>query len=566
MTLRVGTRASALARIQADAVIARLRAGGVDAEAVPLSTKGDRSLGGDLSTHVGQFVTGLDARLLTGEVDLTVHSSKDVPTDLTESILQLGHLERAPAHDVLLFPSEGPDVATLQDVLLEPTSTLDAAEAFALLPQHAHLGTVSVRRQSLALHVRPDLLPVAVRGAVETRLNRLTEGRADALILAEAGLRRLFEQGGLNRTHLALKAVRLDLKTWPCAPGQGAVAVHAARDSMHDLEALRVLIDHPTTTAAVREERRMLAELGGGCLAPVGAHVEGAQAHVLVAAPDWRADVARRLAPSVHRWSGQAGAFIPPQWPTKAKVAPSGSRRLITTASSSRLTDEAALENVTVVQQHVLEFEVLPEAWPRDVVPKGTPRASWPWLLLSSPSAVRMVVHALEFCPDLARLPWAALGRGTALAALERGHTVAYCAEAEDGATFASALLDALHPDVPFLLPRSEQARPALLEGLQAGGRNVRAWTGYRTTSASHAPIPVTSDDVLLVTSPSAIEAWSGMGHEVPADVLCMGEASERALQNHPAFQQAAVHRLHGPSAEALRSWWKEHKEGPTWT
>ncbi|DAC07830.1 MAG TPA: hypothetical protein D7I09_09485, partial [Candidatus Poseidoniales archaeon] len=130
---------------------------------------------------------------------------------------------------------------------------------------------------------------------------------------AEAGLRRLFEQGALNGTHLSLKAVRLDLKTWPCAPGQGAVAVHAARDSMHDLEALRGLIDHPTTTAAVREERRMLAQLGGGCLAPVGAHVEGAHAHVLVAAPDWRADVARRLAPSGPGWGRQAGAVFPPR-------------------------------------------------------------------------------------------------------------------------------------------------------------------------------------------------------------------------------------------------------------
>ena len=82
MTLRVGTRASPLARIQANAVIERLRAGGIDAEAVPLSTRGDRSLGGDLSTHVGQFVTGLDARLLNGDVDLTVHSSKDVPVDV----------------------------------------------------------------------------------------------------------------------------------------------------------------------------------------------------------------------------------------------------------------------------------------------------------------------------------------------------------------------------------------------------------------------------------------------------------------------------------------------------
>ena len=104
MTLRVGTRASPLARIQANAVIERLRAGGINAEAVPLSTRGDRSLGGDLSTHVGQFVTGLDARLLNGDVDLTVHSSKDVPIDLNESVLQLALLERAPPHDLLLFP------------------------------------------------------------------------------------------------------------------------------------------------------------------------------------------------------------------------------------------------------------------------------------------------------------------------------------------------------------------------------------------------------------------------------------------------------------------------------
>ncbi|MEG3603028.1 MAG: hydroxymethylbilane synthase, partial [Candidatus Thermoplasmatota archaeon] len=231
MTLRVGTRASPLARIQANAVIERLRAGGIDAEAVPLSTRGDRSLGGDLSTHVGQFVTGLDARLLNGDVDLTVHSSKDVPIDLNESVLQLALLERAPPHDLLLFPPHHSRLPTLEETLDDATSAVDATEALAYLPDGAHLGTVSVRRQASLLHQRPDLLPIAIRGAVDTRLQRLLEGRADALLLAEAGLRRLADNGALNPDYRQLRALRLNLESWPCAPGQGAIAVHAARDS-----------------------------------------------------------------------------------------------------------------------------------------------------------------------------------------------------------------------------------------------------------------------------------------------------------------------------------------------
>lgn len=566
MTLLVGTRASPLARIQADAVIDRLKAGGMEARAVPLQTRGDQSLGGDLSTHVGQFVTGLDARLLSGEVDLTVHSSKDVPTDLAESILQLGHLERAPPHDLLLFATEREGVPTLDALLNDKTAVTSPIEALAHLPPNAHLGTVSVRRQAMALHLRPDLLPIAVRGAVETRLNRLLEGRADAVLLAEAGLRRLAERGALEAPHLSLNALRLDLASWPCAPGQGAIAVHAARDSMHDLEALRGVLDHRPTSQAVRDERRVLAELGGGCLAPVAAHVLDDSAYVAVAEPSWRVHVARRRAPAVHRWTGAAESFQPPSWTDIAPPEPALGRRLITTASSSRLTDEAALANVNVVHQRVLAFEVLRDHWPTNVVPEGTPRRSWPWLLLSSPSAARMIIEELDVCPDLARLPWAALGRGTALAALERGHTVAFCAEAEDGAGFAAALLEALDPEIPLLLPRSDQARPALLEGLEAAGRTVHAWTAYRTTPAPVDPIEVAENDVLLVTSPSAIRAWHSSGHAVPGHVLCMGEASERALLDHPEFQDTTVHRLHGPSAEALRTWWKTHTEGQEWT
>ncbi len=562
MTLRVGTRASPLARIQANAVIERLRAGGIDAEAVPLSTRGDRSLGGDLSTHVGQFVTGLDARLLNGDVDLTVHSSKDVPIDLNESVLQLALLERAPPHDLLLFPSHHSRLPTLEETLDDPTTAVDATEALAHLPDGAHLGTVSVRRQASLLHQRPDLLPIAIRGAVDTRLQRLLEGRADALLLAEAGLRRLADNGALNPDYRQLRALRLNLESWPCAPGQGAIAVHAARDSLLDLESLRVLLDHAHTSAAVREERRILAQLGGGCLSPVAAYVNQGTANVAVAAPGWRSSAARRRPPEVQRWEGPAQAFSPPSWSEESPEGETGALRLITTASSSRLTDEAALSNVTVVNQQVLKFEHLTEGWPKDIIPEGAPRRTWPWLLLSSPSAARMIIEGLHLCPDLARLPWAALGRGTALAALERGHTVAFCAEAEDGASFAAALIDALDPEVALLLPRSDQARPALLERLEAAGRQVQAWTAYRTMQADIEPIEVQASDVLLVTSPSAIRAWRGTGHSVPDNVLCMGEASERALREEDEFQTTSVHRLHGPSAEALRTWWTAHQGG----
>lgn len=566
MTLRVGTRASPLARIQADVVIQRLRAGGIKAEAVPMSTRGDRSLGGDLSTHVGQFVTGLDAHLFNDNVDLTVHSSKDVPIDLNESVIQVALLERAPAFDLLLFPAKHEHLPSLEETLRDAETKVDAGDAFSHLAEGAHVGTVSVRRQASLLHHRPDVLPIAIRGAIDTRMRRLSEGRADALLLAEAGLRRLLDHDALDAEHRQLRALRLNLESWPCAPGQGAIAVHAARDSLLDLEALRGLLDDATTSSAVREERRILAELGGGCLSPVAAFVDQGNANVAVASPDWRTSAARRRSPDLRRWEGPVQGFVPPSWSQPNTADDEGALRLITTASSSRLTDEAALSNVTVVHQQVLRFEHMTEGWPKDIIPEGAPRRTWPWLLLSSPSAARMVIEGLHLCPDLARLPWAALGRGTALAALERGHTVAFCAEAEDGASFAVALIDAFGADVPFLLPRSDQARPALLEGLEAAGRQVHAWTAYRTTQADVEPIEVQASDVLLVTSPSAIRAWRGTGHAVPGHVLCMGEASERALREEAGFQSTRVHRLHGPSAEALRTWWRTHMEDEAWT
>ena len=289
---------------------------------------------------MGQFVTGLDARLLNGEVDLTVHSSKDVPTDLAVSILQLGHLERAPPHDLLLFATSHDGVPTLDDLLSDPRAVASPAEALAHLPPNAHLGTVSVRRQAMALHLRPDLLPIAVRGAVETRLNRLLEGRADALLLA-AGLRRLAEHGGLEASH---KCLPFDWTSHHglVLPAKGhcshAARLHARFGSPSGiLVAARLPGRARRTTRVGRTRRRMLAPVAAHVMDD---HVRGDGCAVVEEA------VARRR-PTGSPLDGRSESFQPPL--DRNRSAGTGPRPTPHHHGVLKpLTDEAALANVNV--------------------------------------------------------------------------------------------------------------------------------------------------------------------------------------------------------------------------
>ena len=241
--LRVGTRASKLARWQADWVAAQLRDRGVAVEIVELTTRGDA----DVSTPIadigapGVFTKAIQTVLLAGKVDLAVHSLKDLPTDVVEGLMLAAVPVRESAADVLVAK---------------------AAATIADLPLGARVGTGSLRRQAQLRHLRPDLQVMAVRGNVDTRLRKLDEGECDALILAEAGLKRL----GLASRIVEILPARVMMS----AVGQGALGIECRVDDARTQAEIR-LLDDWASRVAVMAERALLAHLKGGCLAPIGA-------------------------------------------------------------------------------------------------------------------------------------------------------------------------------------------------------------------------------------------------------------------------------------------------------
>lgn len=243
--IRVGTRGSALARAQTALVAAALvdAQPEVEVEVVTISTSGDRSQstnqpGPDWGT--GVFVKELEAALLREDIDLAVHSLKDVPPQIAAGLTLAAVPVRDDPRDVLVSG----DGRGLEDVAAG-----------------ARVGTSSARRSAFLRAARPDLHFESIRGNVETRLRKLGDGQYDALVLALAGLIRL---------ELDAAYVVLEPELLPPAPGQGALAVQARAGDRSILELVEPLHD-PATAACIRAERRLMVGLDGGCRLPVGA-------------------------------------------------------------------------------------------------------------------------------------------------------------------------------------------------------------------------------------------------------------------------------------------------------
>lgn len=249
--LRLGTRGSQLARWQAEWVASRLTELGRAVELVEVHTRGDRQQAGPISAIVdgagaasggqGVFTKELQRALLDGEVDLAVHSLKDLPTTPVEGLVVAAVPERAAVADVLVSP---------------------IADKIDALPHGARVGTGSFRRRAQLLSRRPDLVIGDLRGNLDTRLAKLDRGEHDAILLAEAGLTRL---GWTERL-----AGRIPPEELLPAPGQGALGIECRTDDAATRAALAPL-DHPPSHAAVAAERAALARLEGGCLAALGA-------------------------------------------------------------------------------------------------------------------------------------------------------------------------------------------------------------------------------------------------------------------------------------------------------
>ena len=228
--IRLGTRGSALALAQARFVAERLPG---EARLVPITTSGDRGSRADKS----RFVKEIEEALLAGEVDLAVHSAKDVPGELPEGLSIVGVPARA-----------------------DPLDALCGATSLDALAEGAVVGTASVRRRAQLLALRPDLEVRELRGNVDTRLRRLAEGDFDAIVLARAGLVRLDRAGEGNA-----------LAELVPAPGQGCLVLEARADDAVTAEAAAMLTDGDALTA-LTAERAVVTALEATCHTPIGVH------------------------------------------------------------------------------------------------------------------------------------------------------------------------------------------------------------------------------------------------------------------------------------------------------
>lgn len=242
----IGTRGSPLALAQArmtQAALAQSFGCALDAIAIEIiSTMGDRTQDRPLSEIGGKglFTKEIDIAQLEGKVDVAVHSSKDLPTELPEGLVIAGFLPREDIRDALIAPRH---------------KTLDA------LPKGARVGTVSLRRQALLKHLRPDLVVEPLRGNVETRLNKARSGEFDAVLLAVAGLKRLGLAGEITEA--------LDDARFLPAVGQGAICLVARAEDTRTLDAI-ARFAHAPTQVELKAERAFLKVLDGSCRTPIG--------------------------------------------------------------------------------------------------------------------------------------------------------------------------------------------------------------------------------------------------------------------------------------------------------
>lgn len=265
-TIRIGTRGSKLALIQAETVKSQLLQvhPGLSVEIEVISTRGDRSQRENIPLSEiggkGLFTLEIEEKLNSGEIDMAVHSAKDMPTRLPEGLGLVCYLEREDVSDAFIS---------------------EKAETFDDLSNGAVIGSASLRRRALMWRKRPDLEMIMFRGNVDTRLQKIKDGVAEATLLASAGLKRLGLENAITS--------RLSLQDFPPAPGQGAITIEALTDRAEILELLDPL-NHRQTEIALNAERSFLEVLDGSCRTPIGAHAtidgENLRLHGIILKPD----------------------------------------------------------------------------------------------------------------------------------------------------------------------------------------------------------------------------------------------------------------------------------------
>ena len=524
-TLRIGTRGSQLALVQANWVAARLAEHDVPTELVIIRTEGDdRPV--DTAWGEGAFVGRIVAALLDGSVDVAVHSAKDVPTDEEPGLTIAAYPPREDPRDALVCRARGTTLATL--------------------PEGARVGTDSPRRAAFLRALRPDLELHPLHGNVDTRLAKLDRGDSDALVLAVAGLVRL------GRADRIDEILPIDLVA--CAPGQGSLAVQVRAGDAEAVTAV-ALLDDPATRAAVEAERALLSATGGGCRSPVGAlgRVEGNGIDLLAAAErTWRPAPAARLAGTVTpvvrlRASAPAVDNLALARALAARIVALRERPRVLTLRP----DEQAgpllrsLADAGIDATSVPAIEIAP-APPGGALETAIATAeAGQRIVVTSPNGARAVLDALaRLSIPAGRFSWAAVGEATrqVLARSDAGDP--FVPSRADGRTLASEL--PMQPGQTILVARGDLADPSLPDALRARGATVTEAIAYRTMEAParsrarlHAALAEGPVDAVVVTSGSTARGLLALATDDDTrvtlrstPVIAIGEPSASAARD----------------------------------
>ncbi len=486
-TLRIGTRGSELALVQARWVAARLAEHGVVTELQIIRTEGDERPV-DTAWGEGAFVARIVAALVEDRVDLAVHSAKDVPTTEPDLLVIAAYPPREDPRDALVCRVRGTTLATL--------------------PHGARVGTDSPRRVAFLRAVRPDLELHPLHGNVDTRLAKLDRGDSDALVLAVAGLTRL---GRADRIDEVLPSAVV-----PSAPGQGSLALQVRAGDGEAIAAVG-LLDDPATRAAVEAERALLAGTGGGCRSPIGVigTVDGDTLTILAAAArTWTPEPGAPVIPAQVGWvRGRAPVAeridLAERMAARVVALRVGPRVLVARPAGrgGDLLEGLGARGIDAVQVPAIDIRPAPEGGSFDAALSTAEPADW--VVLTSANAARAVLDAVErVALEPLMLRWAAVGQATAEVLHEAGIRDVFVPSVANGATLAREL--PIQPRGRVLVPRADIADGVVADTLRERGAHVTDVVAYETVEAPDASRPLLAAalddgpvDALILTSGS---------------------------------------------------------------
>jgi uroporphyrinogen-III synthase len=338
--------------------------------------------------------------------------------------------------------------------------------------------------------------------------------------------------------------------------------VHCRTGDLDNFAELRVALNHLPTESDVINERKILSAIGGGCLYPAGIKVAGDTVAAQISPKNWREIFCQGLPYDSQRYTGSLSDYQPvlPTTSIEPRELNSSGPKIISTLNSDRLARILQNNSINVINQPVIELVAKPENWPTSFLNDNTPRANWPYLVLTSPFAARCAVEVAEHNPDLKRIQWLAIGEGTARACFMRGVTVSICAQARNSVELVDYINRMISRDITLMIPRSDVASSDLVDQLNALGFSTKSWIGYENRTKQISAMPVSDDDVLLLSSPSSARAWVENSLPIPKNILCMGKSSLQEIESLGYFAGSTVEILQGPTSDFVTKWWKKNR------